>query len=434
MQYKGRKHVILPEVILLFAILFLIAGCASHTIKPDYENTLYQSEESKRDNAKLIVVVDKRNKKENFIGFHTGPPHFISGQEHLLSETVASFVEKSLRKIIENNTTGEKINPITVYIDTFSIVHDPIEYSYDLEKNFKCALRFYYPAKKDSFEEVKTSFKKFPGRDTLENLLYEAICNCSKSFIEYYDKTAKYYIPNIYPIPEDYVWGNSPLLVEHLRQKDSTQYLLLEKSRIESDSLSENSYKDTSKIRSEKYRYPIIKILSGQKDSARDTLIKTAQRRSVLSTLTQPKETRFASSLGFSTAIIPVGITGSANLLTLNNLLGFGVDGTILAFPTDSIYLDAITGIYFTLSPVRSEESRVLYLKAGIYRLIPLNYTQTPTTAKSFGIGGESHSCSEDGSCNTYFLEIMMHYLGTLEEESSDIWEWFPILTWGKRF
>jgi hypothetical protein len=143
----------------------------------------------------------------------------------------------------------------------------------------------------------------------------------------------------------------------------------------------------------------------------------------------------FSAAIHYSEALPLIGITGSAGIKTLDNLLRFGIDGTILGGLTSSDYLlDAFVGICSTLRPISGKTNEV-YIKGGLYRFtIPDKYKSLPRSAKSFGLGFEAYHHSEDGSYSTFFMEIMFHYVDLLEEDPPDMQRWFPLITMGKRF
>jgi hypothetical protein len=189
MEYIRKKYIILPKVILFFAILFLIAGCGPYIIKPDYENELYQSEELKRDKIKIVKVVDART---DYL------PEKVAGTARVgllnqfkvpykLNTSVKDFVDQSIHKITGESIKEKFVNPITVYIDKFSVRED---YNMIISGGyFNCDFRFCYPVTRDSFQTIEASSRKSTKNilditGSLDELIYSGIFDCTKFFLK----------------------------------------------------------------------------------------------------------------------------------------------------------------------------------------------------------------------------------------------------------
>ena len=109
----------------VFSCFIVLSGCGSSSVvlDPNYENKAIQTREFKRENIKIVNVVDNREDKSYEIGTaHTGM--FNKKTPYVLKVSVEEFVGKILDSVMTTTATKDRYTPITVFVDTFQVGED----------------------------------------------------------------------------------------------------------------------------------------------------------------------------------------------------------------------------------------------------------------------------------------------------------------------
>ncbi len=169
----------------VIALVFCM-GCGSKQVVviPDYDNDHYRSGELKRPDVEVVKTIDARHSSPNLVGT-ASVGMFNSKVPYLLSEPVSEFITKSINTMLDADPQTERICPVTVRIDAFTVSEST---GFGESGLADCQLSFSFPVNADSTSAIGTGAVKksksyMDVTSSLEGLLYKCVADCTNQFL-----------------------------------------------------------------------------------------------------------------------------------------------------------------------------------------------------------------------------------------------------------